>query len=561
MFNKSLIDFLLLVMENKLLVSLFILSNLFALPVFAAGENCGTPIVVNASCPVLTLTGQTSVGKTNDISVWNYNASAYSLAGEDLVYQVFVPANTSTLFVNTKGANRSGYIFSLPSCMTGAAAVSNTEPYWFPPGDHDTSLCIPLNGATSVFVFVDHNSVSALNFSISFGISRVLNVINIPDTRGNLSFATTTCSVNSFSPYAELTYNGTKSIGSMMNFGNPYQNNDYCFTLYMKNTTGVEAPQIVEFTLGTSFINVGLISKYTAGRYANGTWQCTVDDNTVKYVFHNNAKYGSGDFNGVANSCMQYNFCMRAFPNAYGPLTVSVSVQGDGQSPGFNGVEKQICVPTEITKCTGASFGWAAPASFAAFSAGFSGFAAGAVLPVDFLDLWMEKEAAQEKIHWTTASEKNLDYYMIQYSHDGGHTFRDQEQLYPSDVKSSNSINHYISSTDFKQWRASMFRIKSVDKDGQYKFSKIIYNTSSNYLMDVVVAPNPVDNFIQIKSGEAIEELKLFNLAGDCIYSSLIPVSASTNEIPLDMSLYPKGIYILTVTNLRGIKNIRVIKE
>ncbi len=72
------------------------------------------------------------------------------------------------------------------------------------------------------------------------------------------------------------------------------------------------------------------------------------------------------------------------------------------------------------------------------------------------------------------------------------------------------------------------------------------------------IFPNPTSNFVNIESEQiVIESIQLFDIEGRYIKTNL----KMLNKNILDLSNLSKGIYILKVKTMEGIKNIKIIKE
>lgn len=71
----------------------------------------------------------------------------------------------------------------------------------------------------------------------------------------------------------------------------------------------------------------------------------------------------------------------------------------------------------------------------------------------------------------------------------------------------------------------------------------------------VVVYPNPVKDFINIKSSEKIESIGIYNLVGQKLQSEQLK-----NNL-LDVSYLAKGVYVLKIQTQSALKTVKIIKE
>lgn len=68
------------------------------------------------------------------------------------------------------------------------------------------------------------------------------------------------------------------------------------------------------------------------------------------------------------------------------------------------------------------------------------------------------------------------------------------------------------------------------------------------------IFPNPVKNFLSMRGMEAVEQVKVFGLSGNLMYSQ-------TNDRPINMAAYPSGVYLVEIGCRQGNKNWMIVKE
>ena len=176
-----------------------------------------------------------------------------------------------------------------------------------------------------------------------------------------------------------------------------------------------------------------------------------------------------------------------------------------------------------------------------------------ATLPVSLIDFSAKKVNDYVEINWTTASEKNNDYFVVQKSVDG-FNFDDIDIV--EGAGNSNVIINYRSYDDNPNYEINYYRLSQIDYDGTITLSSIVavINESENIIQ---VFPNPSDGNITVKTQEAIDVV---------IYSSIghevlrLKLNANTNN-KIDLTNHKKGIYFLSyITNgKRVVKKIIVI--
>ncbi len=89
-----------------------------------------------------------------------------------------------------------------------------------------------------------------------------------------------------------------------------------------------------------------------------------------------------------------------------------------------------------------------------------------------------------------------------------------------------------------------------------YDIEFCIQNSISNNIPDtnLVIYPNPIRNFIGIKSGEKIKRINIFDILGVEIYSNVFNIS----EIVINNIFHP-GIYIIEVETDSGIQTKKLV--
>ncbi len=116
-------------------------------------------------------------------------------------------------------------------------------------------------------------------------------------------------------------------------------------------------------------------------------------------------------------------------------------------------------------------------------------------------------------LYWQTTAETNFSHFEIQRSRDaiGFESIgRHESQKIESDL-----LNYsFVDSKPFDQ--ISYYRLKEVDLDGSYSFSKIVSVNSSNTEQKIFTFPNPVNEYFEIAGvkNEEIKEISVFNIAG-----------------------------------------------
>ena len=176
-----------------------------------------------------------------------------------------------------------------------------------------------------------------------------------------------------------------------------------------------------------------------------------------------------------------------------------------------------------------------------------------AILPVNLLSfkaILLEKNNA--KIYWATASEQNTDYFVVEKSDNG----QDFEPI--NTVKalgnSNNTQNYDVLDNDILGKSIIYYRLKIIDNDGTYKYSKIITLKMPTKPFVLDISPNPVDNILTINNNETIKSLCIYNIQGVLMYKG--------NDKNIVTSAFPAGIYIVEAADTEGgVFRTRFVKQ
>ncbi len=93
-----------------------------------------------------------------------------------------------------------------------------------------------------------------------------------------------------------------------------------------------------------------------------------------------------------------------------------------------------------------------------------------------------------------------------------------------------------------------LYRLKCTKTNGASVFSSIIKLNKNQKSTIISVYPNPTKGYIFVNSSQLIDNVKLLSING----KQQCYASPKNNVYSFDMSLLPKGIYIIQVTDLNG---------
>jgi hypothetical protein len=178
----------------------------------------------------------------------------------------------------------------------------------------------------------------------------------------------------------------------------------------------------------------------------------------------------------------------------------------------------------------------------------------GTPLPVELVRF--EAICNQDKVDitWSTQTEINNDYFVIEKSNDAIQFF---ELTTTQGAGNSNDINNYIVVDNNTTTNVVYYRLKQVDFNGEttyhYPVSIHCQNNSNSYIY-----PNPNKGIVNIVLGNLKNaKVKVFNITGQLVHQQ-ININNPTYQFEI---VGTKGIYFVELTSEGKTKRFKVIKN
>lgn len=519
---------------------LSLLAILFSLALFAQ-SNCNNPTQVTL-CPDVYLSQQTNANLLDDAP------ASFNIAGEDVVYQINVPASTTRLHISVVNASGPYKGSLLKNSCTNSPLTSSTNLS----GSRNNTYNI--SGSTTYFYWID--AASTITYDIAFGADTFSGNVNIPNTKGNLKFDTTNCAwpfFNTTKPFFNVSYNGIYQMNPMT-LSPLGQQGTMCMSTFFQNTTGIEA--IKQFTFkfdSLGYLNLNCIDSIP-GFYAAGYWIKSQVGNLITYVFKDSLHTGKGDFNVVPNTCLKYKFCFNITPISNNPAitNVIITILSDGKGAGYIGPLVGGCCPGPNPNCHGSGSGGGAASGGTGFGFGISDPGNGS-LPIELVDFHATAKSETVDLSWETASETNNDFFTIERSTEG----QVWGKIKTIKGAGNTSTEKRYTSTDLQpKVGISYYRLKQTDFNGNFSYS-IIRDVRIENGSGYSIYPNPANNELNIVSNTQEQfSIKMLNNQGERISVNMIEES---NQRRIDTSLLSNGIYFLIIEEGGRIKSGKTI--
>lgn len=172
-------------------------------------------------------------------------------------------------------------------------------------------------------------------------------------------------------------------------------------------------------------------------------------------------------------------------------------------------------------------------------------------LPVKLLSFEAESKHNSVELTWSTGSELNNDYFMVERSSDAEY-FTSIAR-----VEGSGTVNETMqySFTDNNPVAgASYYRLKQVDLDGKFEYSKTVavkFDRSEK----LIIAPVPVVDWMIVyfdAEFSASSDLEIVNNKGTVVLRKELQVLSGNNKLEINLSGILPGIYFVKITESNG---------
>ncbi|MFT3750011.1 MAG: T9SS type A sorting domain-containing protein [Agriterribacter sp.] len=182
--------------------------------------------------------------------------------------------------------------------------------------------------------------------------------------------------------------------------------------------------------------------------------------------------------------------------------------------------------------------------TMASYSAIGWGSIAQMALPIKLLSFEVSTDHCNALITWETSSEYNSSYFEIEHSTD----LRNYTAI--GHVASENAIGgarYKFTYPDIEEG-FHYFRLKSVDFDNAYSYSKIIKVRSECNDEKILLSPNPVQDALTITGLQSVATIRIFDATG----RQMRQISNSGSTVTINVGAFPSGTYLVQVVGRNG---------
>lgn len=179
-------------------------------------------------------------------------------------------------------------------------------------------------------------------------------------------------------------------------------------------------------------------------------------------------------------------------------------------------------------------------------------------LPLDLLSFQAQTTGKNNLLKWQTANEVNTQSFDIERSTNG----KNFEKV--GNVKSAGTAKgSYQFTDDVPLSGINYYRLKMMDIDGSFTYSPVrSVVLGEGKATNVSIAPNPAKGqvFVKLNADDAKAiTLVLVDVTGKTVLTERKNLESGFNQLPLNVSNYPQGLYFLKIVDANTTETHRLV--
>lgn len=182
-------------------------------------------------------------------------------------------------------------------------------------------------------------------------------------------------------------------------------------------------------------------------------------------------------------------------------------------------------------------------------------------LPVTLLNFEVDCENGFTVLNWSTASEINNDYFVIEKSTDA---INFSPIATVQGNGNSNTVLSYTYTDETPNYATTYYRLKQVDFDGKFEYFNVVVSTCTadeNFNVNQLQLNDNVFGFtINTSSNEKLT-VYLYDYRGRIISQETIVVNKGNNPISLSKPHLSDGIYMLNIVGEKNHYSTKIFKQ
>jgi pectin methylesterase-like acyl-CoA thioesterase len=185
---------------------------------------------------------------------------------------------------------------------------------------------------------------------------------------------------------------------------------------------------------------------------------------------------------------------------------------------------------------------------------------ASGVLPVTLLDLTASLRTGAVNVAWTTTNETRVDKYGVERSTNGS-SFKAIGAVKSNGSRQYNFVDNGIANL---QTPVVYYRLKMMDVDGSYQYSKVVKLPLKETGSHLTVAPNPVHDLLNVtikQNSAAAFSIRVVDATGKQVYQRNFTAGQTNVNTYVNTDGWQNGAYYLQVQSADGTRTTTFIKQ
>lgn len=186
----------------------------------------------------------------------------------------------------------------------------------------------------------------------------------------------------------------------------------------------------------------------------------------------------------------------------------------------------------------------------------------GTYLPLEWMGFSAYWQDNASHLRWETQNEVNTAFFDIERKIGETHDFQVIDSMPAQNIQNMLHTYSYTDPTPRNLLEGSIlyYRLKQVDLDGQFSFSKTVELHTSSSHARLSVYPNPATDRISIEAtgNSKFATIRIVDMLGKIKYQQPLPTAG---QIDIDISQWTGGIYIVQFEDNETLRAIRLVVE
>lgn len=178
----------------------------------------------------------------------------------------------------------------------------------------------------------------------------------------------------------------------------------------------------------------------------------------------------------------------------------------------------------------------------------------GSPLPLELISFGGEAINCEVELKWTIGQLSNFSHFEIERSTSNSNF----HQIGKVDLGQTNSYSFIDKTSNLQSNQYYNYRLKLVDIDSSYKYSNAVsVYYSCDKASEIIVYPNPIENFVWIECVDAKNILKIVNII-DMNGKVIQSLKSSESKIKINTTQLANGEYHIQANTRLGIYSRKI---